>query len=191
MKKLSVGDTIERVGKLRRRYEIKLGFENPAPVKEGIAGAIETLSSAEIHLQKLVKSKAFIAPTVEDVEEYNQTLDGMPKIDAERFVNHYAMSGWRVKNGVLMKDWRAAVRLWAKGDLSKGAMPINRNGAAASPAYDYGWYYELPEGAKFDLFGKQFTKLTQQNMESPDGSVIRFLDYVNKQSLLSNKRSAL
>jgi hypothetical protein len=36
-------------------------------------------------------------------------------VDAQKFVDFYASKGWMVgKNG--MKDWKAAVRTWEKGD---------------------------------------------------------------------------
>lgn len=61
-----------------------------------------------------VKTRArFTPPTVDEVDEYcRQRGNG---VDAQKFVDFYASKGWMVgKNG--MKDWKAAVRTWEKGD---------------------------------------------------------------------------
>ena len=54
----------------------------------------------------------FQPPTVQEVAEYcRQRQNG---IDAEEFVAAYQQSGWRLKGGAAMKDWRAAVINWEK-----------------------------------------------------------------------------
>lgn len=54
----------------------------------------------------------FVPPTVAEVAEYcRQRQNG---IDAEEFVAAYQQSGWRLKGGAAMKDWRAAVINWEK-----------------------------------------------------------------------------
>ena len=55
--------------------------------------------------------KKFTRPTVADVLGYCQER-GI-SIDAERFVDHYTANGWRIGKAP-MKDWRAAVRNWAR-----------------------------------------------------------------------------
>ena len=61
-----------------------------------------------------VKTRArFTPPTVDDVDEYCRQRGN--SVDAQKFVDFYASKGWMVgKNG--MKDWKAAVRTWEKGD---------------------------------------------------------------------------
>lgn len=58
------------------------------------------------------KSARFTPPTVEEVKAY--ASEHGCKIDAERFVDFYASKGWMVGK-TKMKDWKAAVRNWARG----------------------------------------------------------------------------
>ena len=68
------------------------------------------------------KSSRFSAPTVEQVQEYI-TEKGY-QVDAERFVDFYASKGWKVGSSP-MKDWRAAVRNWARERRTE--KPPNKN----------------------------------------------------------------
>lgn len=61
-----------------------------------------------------VPSKRFAPPTADDVREY-ATEKGLV-IDADRFVDYYASTGWKVGGKAPMKDWRAAVRNWCARD---------------------------------------------------------------------------
>lgn len=55
------------------------------------------------------KSKRFIRPTVEQVQEYcNSRNNG---ISGQEFVDYYDSKGWKVGKSP-MKDWKAAVRTW-------------------------------------------------------------------------------
>ena len=57
--------------------------------------------------------KRFIAPTLEEIREF--CFEKNINIDVDRFFNYYESKGWKV--GVSpMKDWKAAVRNWAKND---------------------------------------------------------------------------
>lgn len=66
--------------------------------------------------------KRFSAPTVEDVKGYCNEK-GL-SVDADRFVDFYASKGWRVGNAP-MKDWRAAVRNWARQDRTPARQKTN------------------------------------------------------------------
>ena len=59
------------------------------------------------------KTKKFVPPSVEDVQEY--CLQNCISIDAEQFVDFYASKGWKV-GSQSMEDWKAAVRNWARRD---------------------------------------------------------------------------
>ncbi len=74
----------------------------------------------------------FVPPTVRDVEAY--CLEAGLRIDAQRFVDFYASKGWRVGSAA-MKDWRAAVRNWAKRDQEQQGRPA-RNGPQVSEIYE-------------------------------------------------------
>lgn len=72
---------------------------------------------------KVSKEKSFKPPSVENVREYCQ--EGGYKVDAECFVNFYESKGWMVgKNR--MKDWKAAVRNWARNDQKPSPKTGNR-----------------------------------------------------------------
>ena len=57
----------------------------------------------------------FTPPTVQQVEEYSRQSGH--RVDAQRFVDFYESKGWMVGKNK-MKDWKAAVRNWAKRDTT-------------------------------------------------------------------------
>ena len=59
------------------------------------------------------KRKRFTPPTLEEVKSYCQERKN--SVDPERFINFYESKGWVVGKSP-MKDWKAAVRNWEKGD---------------------------------------------------------------------------
>lgn len=73
---------------------------------------------------------SFIPPTVEQVREY--ICEKGYSVDAERFVDYYTSNGWMVGKNK-MKDWKAAVRTWSKGEVQK---PSGRN--ACNPSGQLG-----------------------------------------------------
>lgn len=64
------------------------------------------------------KAKSFSPPSRDDVEAYCQE-EGL-KIDTARFVDYYTSNGWMVGKNP-MKDWRAAVRNWARGNTTNSS----------------------------------------------------------------------
>ena len=62
-------------------------------------------------------SIGYCLPTVEEIAEYCKQRNN--NIDADHFYDYYAARGWLLKNGVKMKDWKAAVRTWEKRDAPK------------------------------------------------------------------------
>ena len=78
---------------------------------------------------KGVKEKRFAPPTQENVRGYCREM-GYTNVDAERFVDFYAAKDWMIgKNR--MKDWKAAVRNWARQDQS----PVVKKPAAKKNAF--------------------------------------------------------
>ncbi len=63
----------------------------------------------------MVHRKRFTAPTIEDVKAYCKERGN--RVDPERFIDYYTANGWKVGKNP-MKDWKAAVRTWEKGDQS-------------------------------------------------------------------------
>lgn len=66
---------------------------------------------------KVSKEKSFVPPSVENVREYCQ--EGGYRVDAECFVDFYDSKGWLVGK-TKMKDWKAAVRNWARNNRNEG-----------------------------------------------------------------------
>lgn len=64
----------------------------------------------------------FAPPTREQVADYCRERQN--KVDVDRFLDYYTSNGWRVGKNP-MKDWRAAVRTWERGDsgCSGGGQP--------------------------------------------------------------------
>lgn len=63
------------------------------------------------------KRSVFVPPTEEEVAEYAKAK-GYADFETERFVDFYASKGWYVGKNK-MKDWRAAVRNWWRGQKDR------------------------------------------------------------------------
>ena len=57
--------------------------------------------------------KRFTKPTLEDVQAYCQERNN--NVDAQKWYDYYSSNGWRVGKNP-MKDWKAAIRTWERGD---------------------------------------------------------------------------
>lgn len=55
-------------------------------------------------------------PTLDDVKAYCSERGN--KVDPERFIDYYTANGWKVGKNP-MKDWKAAVRTWERGEVQK------------------------------------------------------------------------
>lgn len=60
--------------------------------------------------------KRFTAPTKEDVMAYCNERNN--RVDPERFIDYYTANGWKVGKNP-MKDWKAAVRTWERGEVNR------------------------------------------------------------------------
>lgn len=74
----------------------------------------------------------FIQPTVREVVLYCQEAN--IDIDANLFVDFYESKGWRVGSAT-MKDWKAAVRNWARRDNHLASQKQTKNNKVS---YEYG-----------------------------------------------------
>lgn len=70
------------------------------------------------------KSSAFVSlnpPTLEEVKAYGSTISlPFSQTDAESFYDHFVSNGWKVGGKAPMKDWKAAVRNWARNGATRG-----------------------------------------------------------------------
>ena len=76
----------------------------------------------------------FVPPTVDEVRAYCQERNN--KVDPERFVDFYQSKDWLVGK-VKMKDWKAALRNWEKGDKEKPKQNQFRKGVIERTDVDY------------------------------------------------------
>lgn len=62
-----------------------------------------------------VKTTRFVKPTLSEAEEYRSSKQLNMK--CSDFIDHFDSNGWKVGGKAPMKDWRAAMRQWAKRDF--------------------------------------------------------------------------
>ena len=103
---LMAGNCQSSVGQVTGRCQHRLG-------KDSIGkDSIDNIGDSD-ESQPVKKRKQFIPPTVEDVQTY--CYERQNNVDAEAFVDFYESKGWMVGKNK-MKDWKAAVRTWEKGN---------------------------------------------------------------------------
>lgn len=81
--------------------------------------------SPPVQNQELAKPKKFQKPTIEQIKAY--CLEASKNIDAEAFFDFYEAKGWVVGRAP-MKDWKAAVRNWAKNESQFLRRKVNSDG---------------------------------------------------------------
>ena len=84
------------------------------------ANAYKTKTKTKTTQERLSNEsgKKFTPPTLEEVDRY-VTEAGL-QMDAGAFFDHFTANGWRVSGKAPMKDWRAAVRSWARQESRFG-----------------------------------------------------------------------
>jgi hypothetical protein len=93
----------------------------------GDTGVTENEVTRDTERVRARARKQFVPPTVEEVAAYCRERGN--KIDAEAFVAHYEIAGWRYgKAQIPMQSWKAAVITWEKGDKRRAELA-----APASP----------------------------------------------------------
>lgn len=66
------------------------------------------------------KRERFTPPTLEEVQAYcKERHYGTLDVSPQRFIDYYTSNGWKVGRNP-MKDWKAAVRNWARGEHKQG-----------------------------------------------------------------------
>jgi len=79
----------------------------------GHANAVRTQCEGNATKTKTItKTNIISKPTREEVENYARQIDF--HVDAEKFIDYYAVRGWKLKDGSPLKDWKAALRTWKK-----------------------------------------------------------------------------
>ncbi len=80
----------------------------------------------EKEIKKSIGTKKFVPPTLEEVREY--CLGRGNNVDPEKFLDFYQANGWVQGRGKPIKDWKACVRTWEKGDGLSGHGKAQKKG---------------------------------------------------------------
>lgn len=79
--------------------------------------------STSLHsVDNRAKRTAFVPPTLEEVKIYVREKE-YAFVDAERFFDFYESKGWMVGKNK-MKDWKAAIRNWHRGNRANQAKQV-------------------------------------------------------------------
>ena len=105
-----------------------------------VASSAPQVRLDKVRLDKDKKEKRFTPPALEEVTEYIREKDY--KVDPEAFIDFYASKGWKVGNQA-MKDWKAAVRTWARRDRKQEQRP-----AKNAPSPEMSHHYDMAELAR-------------------------------------------
>jgi hypothetical protein len=105
------GESVDSLGRVKAKAKAKA---------TAIASSKEGESEGE-------RRKQFVPPTVEEVAAY--CAERKNGIDAEKFVSHYAASGW-MRGKTKIKDWKACISTWERSGYS------NDKKAEAIPSWE-------------------------------------------------------
>ena len=107
----------QRVREFREREKAKALHCNADVTQVKRIGNVEKEieKEKEIDTPKGVCSR-FAPPTTEEVKAYCEERGN--KVDPQKFVDFYTMKGWMVGKNK-MKDWKAAVRTWERGEVQR------------------------------------------------------------------------
>lgn len=109
-------------------------------VNDNDSDSVTQTMSVKKEKSKKEKRKRFSPPTPEEVMDY--AFEKGLSIDAEKFCDYYESNGWKVGRNP-MKDWRAAVRNWAK----RSEMDKPRSGTHEMSKEEYFASWGLDGGA--------------------------------------------
>lgn len=70
--------------------------------------------NTENNIINMGRKSKFSPPTVDQIKAY--CLERNNHVDAERFVDYYSANGWVQGKGKPIKDWKACVRTWERGN---------------------------------------------------------------------------
>ncbi len=88
----------------------------------------------ESKASKPPRAPRFTPPSVEEVKAY--CLERRNGVDAQRFVDFYEANGWSQGRGKTIKDWRAAVRTWERGENNGSAADHGKPESSAGKRFN-------------------------------------------------------
>ena len=81
--------------------------------KNNESKSIEIETDKDTEKEVIKPQKRFTKPTIEEVQAYCQERG--KGVDAQKWYDYYSANGWKVGKNP-MKDWKAAVRTWERGE---------------------------------------------------------------------------
>ena len=127
--------------------------------------------------KKVATASTFKKPTLEEVKAYCEERGNV--VDPERWMDYYTANGWKVGRNP-MKDWKATVRTWEKGEQRK---PVESVGTETVLVEDGKFFIDdtMPE------YRENCQKLTEEEVEKAwkwimehfDGKTVS-VDFVNR-----------
>lgn len=97
--------------------------------------AIQKKITVEKKTQKPQKKReVFRKPTQSEVAAY--CMEELYEIDVAAFMDHYDACGWVVGRNKPMKDWKAAVRQWARRDRNEAVEKVEKKEAERQGSFD-------------------------------------------------------
>ena len=110
-------DELNMLKLINQKYEIRQELDIAKPMLSEYS--IEE-NSIDKNKKEIYKEKRFKKPTLEEVKDYcNERKNG---IDAQRFIDFYESKDWMIGKNK-MKDWKACVRTWEKGNKKESITP--------------------------------------------------------------------
>ena len=107
-------DNANRQRRFRERQKkLALPDRYYSVTKNNESKSIEKEKEIEIEKEVCKPQKRFTKPTLDDVKAYCRERKN--NVDPDKWFNYYSSNGWRVGKNP-MKDWKAAVRTWERGD---------------------------------------------------------------------------
>lgn len=98
-------------------------------------GVTKALPEKRREEKKSKPKEKFVAPTVDQVEQYSQEYSETQKLkgkswpaqpfDADAFTDHYEANGWKQSNGNPIKNWKAAVQGWGRRKFQNNSAEVD------------------------------------------------------------------
>lgn len=120
-------DARESNAERQRRWREKRNALRNVTSNEKVTQKVTLEKSREEESKRRDKTKnksLFVKPTLQEVSDYCRERNS--GIDPEAFVDHYERCGWKLSNGLAVKDWKACVRTWEKNPLNKKPVKVSR-----------------------------------------------------------------
>ena len=95
-----------------------------SPLASASASAVASATASGGEPKTGAARPAFTIPTLAEVEAYClvRAAEGRRQVDPQAWFDHYTANGWRVGKNP-MRDWRAAVRTWERGEYPSRGRP--------------------------------------------------------------------